>query len=167
MQHVILGYNFSKAFHIDTTWNRNDQRCLTKNGKIIAATVSNKAITTSVQCTESITGLLYLNALMKCKVSKALKSKHFEKACVFEPSYRQKSDYSECYTYEGYIVMDTEVVNSGIFHIAMTDGSSRHIRINCDQIIGMLKLCDEDKYVTNIELLLFTRPPKKPETKID
>ena len=49
--HVILSYNFSKAFHIATTWNRNDQMCLTKNGKVIATTVSDKAINALVQCT--------------------------------------------------------------------------------------------------------------------
>ena len=32
-QHVFLGYNFSKALHIGTTWNRNDQMCLIKNYK--------------------------------------------------------------------------------------------------------------------------------------
>ena len=69
-QHVILGYNFSKAFHIGTTWNRNDQMCLTKNGKVIVTTVSNKAINALVQCTEAITLPPFTNALIKCKVPK-------------------------------------------------------------------------------------------------
>ena len=82
-QHIIVGYNFSKAFHIGTTWNRNDQMCLTKNGKVIATTVSDKAINTLVQCTEAITLPPFSNVLIKCKVPKVLKSKSFEKICLF------------------------------------------------------------------------------------
>ena len=43
-QRIILGYNFSKAFHIGTTWNTRDQMCLPVKGHIIATTVSTTAI---------------------------------------------------------------------------------------------------------------------------
>ena len=155
MQHVILGYNFSKAFHIGTTWNRNDQMYLTKNGKVIATTVSDKAINTLVQCTEAITLPPLTNALIKCKVPKVLKSKSFEKICLFEPSYRHKSNYVECHTYESIVVMDNEVVNLDIFHVAMTNGSSSHIKINHDQIMEILKSCNEDNICTIHKIATF------------
>ena len=76
-QHVILGYNFSKGFHMGTTCNRNDQMCLRKNGKVIETTVSNNASNALAQCTEVITLPPFTNALIKCKVPKVLKSKQF------------------------------------------------------------------------------------------
>ena len=92
-QHAILGYIFSKAFYIGTTWNRNDQMCLKKNGKTIATTVGKMAINASVQCTKSIAVPPYSNALIKSKVPKVLKSRSFENTFLFEPSYRDKSEY--------------------------------------------------------------------------
>ena len=53
--------------------------------------------------------------------------------------------------------MDNEVVNSGIFHVTMTNGSSRHIKINYGQIMGMLKSCNEEIY----ELYLRLQPLNK------
>ena len=50
----MLGYNFSEAFHIGTTWSTNDQICLTMNGKTIANTLINKAINALAQCTEAL-----------------------------------------------------------------------------------------------------------------
>ena len=64
-RHVILGYNLSKTTHIGTRWDRNNEMCLTKNGKIIATTVSNKAINALGQCTVSITVPSCSNALIK------------------------------------------------------------------------------------------------------
>ena len=109
--------------------------------------------------------LLFCNALIKCKVPKVLKSKGFEKICLFEPSYRHKSDYAECHIYEGIVVMDNEVVNSGIFHVTMTNGSSRHIKINCGQIMGMIKSCNEDNICTMHKIATFqqTSEDTKPQ----
>ena len=125
--------------------------CLTKNGKVIATTVSDRAISALVQCTEAITLPPFTNALIKCKVPNILKSKRFEKFCLFEPSYRHKSDYAECHTYEGIVVMDNEVVNSGIFHVAMTNGSSRHIKIT------MVRLWEYSNPVMKIIYVLYIR----------
>ena len=36
-----------------------------------------------------------------------------------------------------------------MFDITMTNGSSRHIRLTCEQIMGMHKSCDED-HICNI-----------------
>ena len=54
-QKIILGYTFSNAFHIGSTWNKNDKMCLTMKGHIIATTVRTTAINALVQCAESIT----------------------------------------------------------------------------------------------------------------
>ena len=43
-QDIILGYNFSRAYHIGTNWNNNDEMCLTRNGKHLTATITTKAI---------------------------------------------------------------------------------------------------------------------------
>ena len=87
------------------------------------------------------------------------------KFCLFEPSYRHKSDYAGCHTYEGIIVMDNEIVNSGIFHVALTNGSSRHIKINYGQIMGMLKSCNEDNICTIHKIAIFqlTSEDTKPQ----
>ena len=61
--------------------------------------------------------------------------------------------------------MDNEVVNSGIFHVAMTNGSSRHIKINYGQILGMLKSCNEDNICTIHKIATFqqTSEDTKPQ----
>ena len=43
-QDVILGYKFSKAFHIGTDWNKNDDMFFTMNGQELTTTISTKAI---------------------------------------------------------------------------------------------------------------------------
>ena len=106
--------------------------------------ISTTAINALVQCAESITIPPYTNAFIKCKVPKILKSEKYGRVCVFELSYRHKSNYSHCNTYEGTVVMDDEVVNSGIFQNVMTNHSPQHVKINNQQSMGMLKSCDEE-----------------------
>ena len=53
------------------------------------------------------------------------------------------------------MVMDNEVVNSGIFYVAMTNGSSRDIKINHGQIMRMLKSCNEDNICTIHKIATF------------
>ena len=53
-QDVILGYNFSKAFHLGTDWNKNDEMFLTMNGQQLTTTISTKAINALVQCVSQI-----------------------------------------------------------------------------------------------------------------
>ena len=69
---------------------------LTMKRHIIATTVSTTAFNDLVQDAESITVPPYTNAFIKYKVPKILKSKNYERVCVFEPSYRHKSNYSHC-----------------------------------------------------------------------
>ena len=85
-QDVILGYNFSKAYHIGTDWNKNDEMILTMNGQQLTTTISTKAINALVQCAESISIPPRSNAMIKCKAPKAMCHQNYGRICVFEPS---------------------------------------------------------------------------------
>ena len=62
--------------------------------------------------------------------------------------------------------MDNEVVNSGVFHIAMTKGSSRHIRIDLGQVMGMFKSCDKDKICTIHRIATFHQTTEDPKPEL-
>ena len=126
-QDIILGYNFSKAYHIGTDWNKNDEMCLTRNGKHLTTTISTKAINALVQCAEVIVIPPRSNAMVKCKAPKVACQQHFEKICLFEPSSKHTSDNAACHTYNGTIVMDNHVASSGIFEIAFTNTSYKTV----------------------------------------
>ena len=81
-QEVILGYNFSRAFHIGTRWNKFDEMNLTMNRKQLTAAISTTAINALVQCAESIVIPPRSNALIKCKAPKITCRKHYEKMCL-------------------------------------------------------------------------------------
>ena len=51
-QQLILGHNFAKSFHIDTSWDANDTMSLTINGKAFAETIPAKDIQALVFCSE-------------------------------------------------------------------------------------------------------------------
>ena len=53
--------------------------------------------------------------------------------------------------------MDKEVVISGVFHVAITSSSSRHIKIHQGQIMRMLNLVMKVIYVLYIRLQLSTK----------
>ena len=69
-QQFILGYNFSKAFHIGTTWSADDIMSLTYQGKPIAQTISTKEINSIVFCCESTVIPPFSNAKIKCRAPK-------------------------------------------------------------------------------------------------
>ena len=108
-QDVILGYNFSKAYHIGTDWNKNDEMILTMNGQQLTTTISTKAINALVQCAESISIPPRSNAMIKCKAPKAMCHQNYGRICVFEPSSRHTSDNASCHTYNGTVVIDDDV----------------------------------------------------------
>ena len=98
-QDVIVGHNFSKAFHIGTDWNKNDEMFLTMNGQQLTTTISTRAINALVQCTESISIPPRSNAVVKYRVPKVIYHQNYEKNRVFEPSNRHTSDNAACHTY--------------------------------------------------------------------
>ena len=165
-QEVILGYNFSRPFHIGTGWNKFDEMYLTMNRKQLTTIISTTTIYALVQCGESIVILPRSNALIKCKAPKITLQKHYENFCVFEPANRHKADFSECHTCEGIVVMDDEVKNSGIFHIAVTNQSGRHVKITRNAIMGLLKSCAEDKVCTIYRIVTFHKTKEEPKPKV-
>ena len=69
-QHIILGHNFAKAFHIGTWWDEDDNMYLTRYGKPFEQTISSSTINALVFCTESIVIPPYSNGYNQCKVPK-------------------------------------------------------------------------------------------------
>ena len=86
--------------------------------------------------------------------------------CVFEPANKYKSDFSECHTYESTVVMDDELKNSGIFHIAMINQSGRHLKITRNANMGLLKSCAEDKVCTIHRVVTFNKTKEEPKPKV-
>ena len=83
--------------------------------------------------------------------------------CVFEPSVRLKAVYTGCTTYEGIVTIDDEIFQSGIFKFAMTNTSRKHIKINNNQTMGMLRTCQDDKISTTHRIVSFDKVPLKGE----
>ena len=149
-QQMILGHNFSKAYKIGTHWNEDDIMSLTRNCKPFAETLPTNDVNALVFCAESTVTPPYLNGYVKCKMPKVKKKANLGKSCVFEPSFRHRSTYSHCNTYEGLVTADDDVVSSGIFNIVMTSRSKRHIKIN-------KKLWACSHLVRKIRYALFTK----------
>ena len=167
-QDIILGYNFSKAYHIGTNWNKNDEMYLTRNGKQLTTTVGTKSINAIVQCAEIIVIPPKSNAMVKCRAPKIACQEHFEKICLFEPSSRHTSENSACHTYNGTVLMDNEVACSGIFEIVMTNTSLKTVKIKKNTNMGLLKSCMQEQICTIHEIITFETPKGKtePETKL-
>ena len=83
--------------------------------------------------------------------------------CVFEPSVRLKAVYTGCTTYEGIVTIDDEIFQSGIFNVVMTNTSMKHIKINSNQAMGMLRTCHDDKICTIHRIVSFDKVPVKGE----
>ena len=165
-QDVILGHNFSKAFHIGTNWNKNDKMFLTMNGQQLTTTITTKAINALVQCVESITIPPRSNAVVKCTVPKVICHQNYERICVFEPSNRHTSDNAACHTYNGSVITDNDVKRSGIFEIAMTNISLKTVKIRRNTNMGLLKSCVQDEICTIHQILTFDNPKDEPNLKL-
>ena len=61
--------------------------------------------------------------------------------------------------------MDDEVKNSGIFHIAMTNQSGRHVKITRNASMGMLKSCAANKVCTIHRVVTFHKTRGEPNPK--
>ena len=90
----------------------------------------------------------YSNCHIHCKVSKEKCKASLCKNCLFEPSFKDRSNYVNCTTYEDIVTVDDSVVNSGTFKIIMTNRSNRHVKIH-KHSMGMLKNCEEDQICTH------------------
>ena len=84
-QQMILGHNFSKAYHIGMLWNADDVMSFTRNGIPFAETLPTNHINALVFCAESTVILPYSNGYIKCRVLKAKGKAYISRICVFEP----------------------------------------------------------------------------------
>ena len=105
-QQIILGHIFAKAFHIGTWWHQDDIMYLTRHGKPIEQTMPSSTINALLFCTESIVIPPYSNGHIQCKVPKEKLKASLGKNCVFKPSYKHRSNYVNCTTYEGIVTLD-------------------------------------------------------------
>ena len=114
-QQMILGHNFSKAYHIGMLWNADDVMSLTRNGMPFAETLPTNDVNTLVFCMESTVIPPYSNGYIRCRMPKAKGKAYIGRNCVFEPSFKHRSLYSHCDTYEGLVTVDDNIVSSCVF----------------------------------------------------
>ena len=77
------------------------------------------------------------------------------KTCVCEPSYKHRSTYFECNTYDGIVTNTEDIVKSGTFNVVMTSRSNKHVKINSNQTVGILKSCLDTGISTIHEIVTF------------
>ena len=105
----------------------------------------------------------FSNAFNKCKMPKVKRQAHLGKTCVFEPSVRLKAVCTGCTKYEGIVSIDDEIFQSGIFNVVMTNTSMKHVKINNNQTMGMVRTCQDDKICTIHRIVSLNRVPVKGE----
>ena len=90
---MILGHNFSKAYHIGTLWNADDVMSLTRNGIPFAEMLPTNDINALVFCAESTKIPPYSNGYITCRMPKAKGKAYIGRSCVFEPSFKHRYLY--------------------------------------------------------------------------
>ena len=160
-QQMILGHNFSKIYCISTLWNADDVMTLTRDGMTFAETLPTLDINALVFCAECTVLLPYSNGYIGCRLPREKGKLYIGKSCVFEPSFRHRSQYLHCDTYEGLVTVDNTLAHSGVFNIMMTNKSNRHIKIHSGQTIGMFHSCEDSQICTIYEIVSFAKNPKE------
>ena len=158
---MIFSHNFSKAYCIGTLWNADDVMSLTRNGITFAETLPTNDINALVFCTDSTVVPPYSNRYIRCRMPKAKGRAYIGRSCMFEPSYRHRSLYCYCNTYEGLVTVDDNIVSSGIFNIVMTNKSNRHIKIHSIQTMEMLHSCEDSQIYMLQEIVMFDWNPRE------
>ena len=108
---MILGHNFSKAYHIGMLWNVDNVMSLTRNGMPFAELLPTQDINALVFCAESTVLPPYSNGYIKCRLPRAKGKLYIGKSCVFEPLYKHRSQSSHCDTYEGLVTVDDTITS--------------------------------------------------------
>ena len=152
-QQIILGHNFAIAFHIGTWWNQRWQYLPDKTWQTIWVEILSSTINALVFCTESIVIPPDWNGCIQWKVPKVKLKASLGKNCVFEPSYKHRSNYVNCTTYEGIVTLDDSFVSSGTFNIVMASRSNKHIKVIKGHTMGMLKPVRKISFAPSIGLL--------------
>ena len=114
-----------------------------------------------VFCAESTALLPYSNGYIKFRLPRAKGKPYIGKSCVFEPSFKHRSQYSHCDTYEGLVTVDDTIASSSVFYIIMPNKSNRHIKIHRNQTMGRLHSCGDGKICTIHEIVSFDRNPRE------
>ena len=162
-QQMILGLNFSKAYHIGSYWMPNDTLFLTLNGEPFAETEPINDLNALIFCSETTIIPPYSNGYIPCKMPIVKRKANLNKTCVFEPSYKHRSTYSMCNTYDGIVTITEEVVKSGSFKVVMTNTSNKHVKINNNQTLGMLRSCQNKQICSLHEIVTFEPIPQSRE----
>ena len=102
-QQMILGHKFSKAYHIGMLWNVDGVMTLTRDGMPFAEMLPTCDINALVFCVESTVLPPYSNEYIRCRLPRGKGKLYIGKSCVFEPSFKHRSKYSHCDTYEGLV----------------------------------------------------------------
>ena len=142
-------------------WNADDVMSLTRNGMPFAETLPTSGINALVFCAESAVLLPYSNGYIRYRLPRVKGKLYIGKSFVFEPSYKHRSKYSHCDTYEGLVTVDDAFAQSGVFNIVMTNKSNRHTKIHRGQTMGMLHSCEDSQICTIHEIMSFARNPKE------
>ena len=106
-------------------------------------------------CAESTVIQPFSNAKIPCRAPKVKSLSNIAPSVIFEPSYRHRANYVNCYTYDGLVTLDEHAASSGSFNIVMTNSSNQHVKVIKNQTLGMLKSCDSDQICTIHRLVTF------------
>ena len=110
---------------------------------------------------ESTVILPYSNGYIRFRMPKAKGKAYNGRSCVFEPSFKHRSLYSHCETYEGLVTVHDNIIRSGVFNTVMTNKSNRHIKIHSNQTMGMLHSCEDSQIYTIHKIVMFDKSPRK------
>ena len=160
-QQMILGHNFLKTYHISMLWNVDGVMFFTRNGMPFAEMLPTNDINAFVFCAESTVIPPYSNGYIMYRMSRAKGKTYIDRSCVFEPSFKHRSLYSHCETYEGLVTVDESIVSLGVFNIIMIYKCNRHIKIHSNQNMGMLHSCEDSQICTVLEIVTFDNNPRK------
>ena len=158
---MILGHNFSTAFCIGMLWNADDVMSLTRSGVPFPETLPTHDINALLFCMESTVIPPYSNGYIYCKLPGQRENHTLAGVVWFEPSFKHRSLYSHCDTYEGLVTVDDTIASSGVFNIVMTNKLNRHIKIHSGQTMDRLRSCEDSQICTIHEIESFGRNPRE------
>ena len=103
------------------------------------------------------------NAKIPCRAPKVKSLSNIAPSVIVEPSFRHRSNYANCHTYEGLVTLDEHTASSCSFHIVMTNNSNQYVKVTKNQTLGMLKSCDSDQICTIHRIVIFEPKPLEGE----
>ena len=94
-------------------WNVDNVMSLTRNDIPFSDMLPTNDSNALVFCMESTAILPYSNGYIKCRMPMTKGKTYIGRSCVFEPSFKHRSLYSHCDTYEGLVTVDDNIVSPG------------------------------------------------------